>query len=323
MINKKIIILSLLIVILMSVQCVSAIDDADINIMGDNKDNGVLQAPSETQSYTDLKTVIDNAPDGAEITLNFNYQFNYQGSNDPRTGINITRNLVIDGNGATITGSDDSNNPCALFNISSGVTVTLKNLTITKNGGVQGWSQGDIHLYRVITSQSDINIVDCTFVDNDASRFYSQDIDLNGGVIYSTTNINIQNSIFMNNKVQNFGVVYTTGRVTVNNSKFDNNAAVKQQNQSIGGGAIYAGSIDIIENSTFTNNKGIYGGAICISNGDSVTSIKNSTFENNGGIYSLPSSSEYIGAFGGAIYTVGSIDLIENSTFKKNIATAG
>ena len=42
MINKKIIIISLLFVILMSVQCVSASDDADINITGDNEDNGGL-----------------------------------------------------------------------------------------------------------------------------------------------------------------------------------------------------------------------------------------------------------------------------------------
>ena len=90
----------------MSVQCVSAIDDADINIMEDNEDNGLLQAPSETQTYTDLKNVIDSDTTG-EITLDYNYQFNEQ-NNDPRTGINITKNLVINGNGATIDGASAS-----------------------------------------------------------------------------------------------------------------------------------------------------------------------------------------------------------------------
>ena len=71
MINKKIIIISLLILILMSVQCVSASDNTDINLIGDNGDYGVLKAPTETQTYTDLKNLIDNDNTG-EITLLYN-----------------------------------------------------------------------------------------------------------------------------------------------------------------------------------------------------------------------------------------------------------
>ena len=338
MINKKIIIISLLFVILMSVQCVSAIDDADINIMGDNEDNGVLQAPSETQTYTDLKTVIDNA--GDEITLDYNYQFNNAyGSTDPRTGINITKDLVINGNGATITGGG-AQNPCALFNISSGVTVTLKNLTIINNGGIyHDWQAGGtITAFRVIYSEGTLNIENCTVRDCTVDDWTHPEVN---GTIYSTGGINVQNSKFISNTIANCGVIYTTARLTVNSSYFEgNNAGSKggaiyagsislienstfTNNNGNYGGAIYTGSIDIIENSTFTNNKGIYGGAICISNRDSVTSIKNSTFEGNGGIYREPGSSEIIGAFGGAIYTLGSINLIEDSTFKMNIASAG
>ncbi|MBQ2635672.1 MAG: hypothetical protein IJG09_03080, partial [Methanobrevibacter sp.] len=111
----------------MSVQCVSASDNTDINLIGDNGDYGVLKAPTETQTYTDLKNLIDNDNTG-EITLLYNYQYN---NGDPKTGINITKDLVINGNGATINGQDAS----SLFNISSGVTVTLKNLTITHAAG--------------------------------------------------------------------------------------------------------------------------------------------------------------------------------------------
>ena len=130
MINKKFIIISLLIVILMSVQCVSAIDDTDVNVIGDNEDNNILLAPSETKNYADLKDLIDSAT-GSEITLEYNY--NYNSASDPRTGINITKDLIINGNGATIDGASAS----ALFNISEGVTVTLKNLTIKNSAYLQ------------------------------------------------------------------------------------------------------------------------------------------------------------------------------------------
>ena len=70
MINKKIIIISLLIVILMSVQSVSASDDADINIIGDNGDNGVLQAPNNEETYIDSENVI-NSDSSEEITLDY------------------------------------------------------------------------------------------------------------------------------------------------------------------------------------------------------------------------------------------------------------
>ena len=130
MINKKFIIMSLLILILMSVQCVSASDDMGIDTLGNDDENMILSAPEGTGSYTDLKNLIDSAQ-GNEITLPTNYEYGHQGSNDPRTGINITKDLIIDGNGATIDGKDAS----GLFNISSGVTVTLKNLTITHEIG--------------------------------------------------------------------------------------------------------------------------------------------------------------------------------------------
>ena len=126
--KRKYIFISLLILVLISVQFVSANDHADIEMIGDNGDNEQLglaedndlsvDPTTETKSYTDLKTEIDDALDNDrdEITLEFNYQYN-QGNSDPKTGINITKNLVINGNGATIDGASAS----SLFNISEGV----------------------------------------------------------------------------------------------------------------------------------------------------------------------------------------------------------
>ncbi|MBR0059688.1 MAG: DUF11 domain-containing protein, partial [Methanobrevibacter sp.] len=307
MINKKIIIISLLILILMSVQCVSASDNTDINLIGDNGDYGVLKAPTETQTYTDLKNLIDNDNTG-EITLLYNYQYN---NGDPKTGINITKDLVINGNGATINGQDAS----SLFNISSGVTVTLKNLTITHAAGFKVDSN-PANCFHAINSQGNINIFDCTFSENHAGdEWTSQSIEFAGAAIFCSGNVNIQNSSFIDNYVHNYGgAIYTTGTLTLNNSYFSKNKAISRWDDVIGG-AIVANIIDIIENCTFVDNTAINGagGSIFIL-GDSVTTIKDSTFK--GTKNALNSIN------GGAIFTYGAISLIENSTFE-DIATTG
>ena len=301
MINKKFIIISLLILILMSVQCVSASDNTDVNLIGDNGDNGVLKAPSQTQTYTDLKNLIGNDTTG-EITLDYNYQFN--NGNDPRTGINITKDLVINGNGATINGADAS----GLFNISSGVTVTLKNLTITHAAYKEGWTAATFVAYPAITSKGTLNIQDCTF-DNikPAENWMDHVQNANGSVIYSTNDVNIVDSTFSNNWVATSSIIYTTGRVSVKGSEFKSNIAYGDDYK---GAVIYTeGGIDSIEGCTFEENGKDEigsGGAIYIANAAAVTSIKDSTFNDNHAIN------------GSVIYTEGGIDLIEGSTFEFN-----
>jgi len=123
----------LCIIALFSMQFVSASDNTDINVLASAEDNGILLAPSETKTYTDLKNLIDSASDGDEINLEYNYKYS---GNDPKSGINITKNLIINGNGAVIDGASAS----SLFNISEGVTVTLKNLTIQHAAALEGWN---------------------------------------------------------------------------------------------------------------------------------------------------------------------------------------
>lgn len=155
--NKKYFIMILCIIALFSMQFVCANDNTD-NITLASAEDSVLSAPSETKSYTDLKAVIDAASDGDEINLGYNYNY---GGNDPKSGINITKNLVINGNGAVIDGASAS----SLFNISEGVTVTLKNLTITKAAYKEGWSADVFVAYPAITSKGTLNIEDCTFTE--------------------------------------------------------------------------------------------------------------------------------------------------------------
>ena len=337
MIKKRYLILILCIITILSIQFVSANDNTDnMTVLGVSGEESILQAPSETQSYTDLNTIINQAGEGDEINLTYNYE--YRNGNDPKTGINITKNLVINGNGATINGNDVS----SLFNISEGVTVTLKNLTITHAAALVGWSE-PFTIYRAIESKGTLYLEDCTFTDNSIANEWQKQLEVNGSVIHSNKDVFIDNCIFYNNKVQSCGVVYTTGRVFVNNSEFDTNeayrsikgvaiyavGAVSINNTYFGsnepkvhnddpvlpkGGAIYTETgIDVIENCEFEYNYGTTGGAIYIANPDAVTSIKNSIFYGNG----------FNSDMGGTIYTKGKIDLIENSEFDTNHALVG
>ena len=268
--------MSLLILILMSVQCVSAIDDADVNVIGENGDNDILSVPSEEQSYTELKNLIDSAMDNNRdnITLEYNYKHAGAQSSDPSDGIDITKDLTIIGNGAYIDGSDVS----SLFNIADGVTVTLKNLTI-KNSGKVASSEADCHRAITAGTGTTLNVINCTFDSNKAGEEWQfNDVDWEGSAIYSYGNVNIQNSSFLNNVVHHYGVIFSFGTVTANNSYFYNNKAVNHE--SSGGGVIYANYVDIIENCTFISNIANAGGSIFVFAG--TTKIRNSTFDGKG-----------------------------------------
>ena len=292
----------------MSLQAVSAYNDTDVDVLGDSEDNQILLAPSETKTFTDLNKIISEAEDGDEISLEYNYK--WDGSDwqnpDPKTGINITKNLIINGNGAVIDGVS-TNNGVSLFNISNGVTVTLKNITFTHLGGIEG--NRPITPRSVIVSHGDLDITDCIFENNGDSRGYG-DFEYNGSVIYSNGNINIKNSEFNNNKVENSAVIYTTGTVTVVGSTFSGNQAPNSRIAK--GGAIHAGKVDLIEDSYFDTNYASYGGAVYIEDSNSITTIKDSTFE-----------SHICYENGGAIYTEGKIDLIYNSVFESNFGYNG
>ncbi|WP_295594027.1 hypothetical protein [uncultured Methanobrevibacter sp.] len=302
MIKKRYLILILCIIAILSIQFVSANDNTDnMTVLGVYGEESILQAPIETQSYTDLNTIINQAGEGDEINLTYNYEYRY--GNDPKTGINISKNIVINGNGATIDGKSAS----SLFNISSGVTVTLKNLTITHAAGIGNNGQ---EWYRAITSGSGttLNIVNCTFDSNQAGVEwqYHDPFEFDGSVIYSNGNVNIQDSNFVNNIVHNYGVIFTTGTVTTKNSYFYNNKAVNHYTS--GGGVIYAAYVDIIENCTFESNIANAGGSVFVFNGN--TKIKNSTFDGKSAGYDQRYADN-----GGAIVSVYADLDIEDSTF--------
>lgn len=152
-----------------------------------------------------------------------------------------------------------------------------------------------------------------------------------GGAIqvrdYST--LTVENSKFTNNKASRGGAIRVGygGGLTVRGSTFDSNdGTLSNDGFSAGaiatygaGGAAGTGKL-VIENSTFTNNRGVNGGAVYNLLGP--VTIKNSVFKNNtstreGGALFTD------GANGDERDTVGGKILIESSQFEGNKATAG
>ena len=150
-------------------------------------------------------------------------------------------NLIIDGNGKTINGSDKSR----IF-IITGKNITLKNI-IFKNGRTH--------------------------------KNYDNSINNNGGAIKNNynNNITIKNCEFINNTSENHGgaIHNSDGSLIITESALNNNTAQKE------GGAIntYNGEIIIIESTLQENTANIHGGAI--KNDGGSLSITESTINKN------------------------------------------
>ena len=193
----------------------------------------------------------------------------------------INKNLIIDAIGAsnlTISG----NNTSRVILTEGSTNVTLKNL-IVANGKASGTDPNN-----EVTSA--------------------------GGGIQTGGNstLNLENCQVNNNVAGYAGGIYTGFKSTTNvlNSTFEGNDG-RSANSERGGGAIAtkSGSSLTVKGSTFTNNKGINGGAINHLLGN--LTVENSTFLNND---STAGTGGNTSGYGGAIYTDGANASGANST---------
>ena len=188
-----------------------------------------------------------------------------------------------------------------IFKISSGITLTLKNLTLAR-GSNTGFGCGGGAIY----SEGTLIINNCKFFLNRAAS---------GGAIYSWGTVIINDCTFESNEAcgENFetaqgaAIFIQFGTLTVTNSIFIWNRAIGSI--FTGGAAIFMndGTLNLI-NSTFNNNYvessgGL--GAITLVGGKAT--ITSSTFNNNSGNH----------CEGGAIHNTGTLT-ITNSTFNNN-----
>ncbi|MDY6804598.1 MAG: choice-of-anchor Q domain-containing protein, partial [Cyanobacteriota bacterium] len=204
----------------------------------------------------------------------------------------------------------------AIATAEAGDTITfadsLANQTITLTSG-----QLEIDKDLIIDG---VDAAGLTISGNNSSRVIYQPDDINftvrnlriadgfttdrGGAIFTDkrATLTVENVDFENNSAGEGGAVtvFHFSKATVNNSTFNNNDSTSVKKVEQGGGAIYVRDVELrVNNSEFTNNKGINGGAI--NSLASWLTVENSKFINND---SSPGGTVGHG-LGGAIYTDG------------------
>ena len=133
-----------------------------------------------------------------------------------------------------------------------------------------------------------------------------------GGAIDATTDLTIDDCVFLNNRFNPAsylaigGVVYTTNaELIINNSQFLSN-----QTSSQNGGTVWAENCDIvITNATWRDNTSSGSGALFVRGEDSTVTILANEFSNNSGVY------------GGAIHANGAKLTINDTQFTSNRAS--
>ena len=339
MLNKRLMMLAIILVGLLAVSAVSAADNATEDVVGiEMTDDTVVNAADEVAIADDIQEVelddglmacatdetpqsfgndtifqgkfselINEIGSGGNITLaKFNYEY------DSGDTIEITKSGVIDGRGFTVIDMRNSN--IQVFKVSA-ENVTFKGITFryinyTDHGG------------GIYFDAANGTVENCLFEDNCAlvgsSIFFNDDY----GTVVDCT--------FKNNAASNRGgAIFDNGAyLSLINCKFIANTAFND------GGAVCIGRYSTIRNCNFKDSSAEYGGAVQLGQGGSLIDCN---FTNNrasargGAVYVFVLKCEidnciftdnFASTEGGALY-LGDIATVANSIFIGNNASEG
>ena len=228
MFNKKILFLAILLISLLSISAVSAAEDASSDISSTIDDvtleetvneelflednDGETKLSEEPKSFTQLNDAINGNEDDY-ISLDSDYVYTDSDSQYEH-GINITRNVTINGNGCTI----DGNNAARIFQVQES-TVVFQNINFI-NGKAPGdygnagaiWVYNEAKAtatncnftnnhgtYRGGATHGDLTAINCTFTGNGVS---GNKAERNGGAMNRGTAINCT---FIDNTAEKYG----------------------------------------------------------------------------------------------------------------------
>ncbi len=278
---------------------------------------------------TGIQNAINTASNGDTLNLSAG---TYKEHN-----ITVNKNLTI--NGPTITGNNpptavvDAQQLGRVFNIPSGVTVTLQYLLI-QNGNATT-DTANPNGGGGICNKGNLTVTNCSINNNTASY--------GGGIYNDYGNLTVTNSTLKNNTAKvvfgGGGIYNDHGNLTVTNCSINNNTATNDGGiYTTHGGGIYNFNADCtVTNSTINNNNATNGGGICNESGIftlyNSTIIQNTATNGGGGIYNpggiftlynstITQNTAYDG--GGGIYNYWySIFNVINSTINNNIASNG
>ena len=308
--KTRILLISVLLLLLFSVQSVAAISDNDGNLTSesidlsicDNTDDvssdelsnnpgDVLSASNELDVLSADEVPYSELDSEISVGGNVELQHDYYICSGGESTITISGdNRIIDGRGAVI---DMAGSTIRAFYV-SGSGITIKNLTI-KNVNFNG-DGGAIYFSNSGTVEN------CNFTDNNATY---------GGAVYFSNTGTVSNCNFANNNATGTdswgGAIMFVSDGTVTNCNFTGNTATRD------GGAIRFTIRGTVIKCNFTNNTvSQRGGAIFFSESASSGTVEDCNFTNNHAIS---------GSGGAVCFYVYSTGLVKNCNFINNSAS--
>ena len=260
---KRIALLLVILSIIATINCVSAIDDINTTItssdsfeayISPNGDDN-LGDGSHENPYNSLRTAIDYTSSDSTIYLN---EGQYMGENNRNISLDKSVTLIGKSKENTIIDCESSGR---LFTMNSNSKITLINLTLkngnpTDNGGLIYNEGGQITIKNCILSNS---------------QGYE-----NGGAIFNNYGtLNIEDTSVINNSALKYGgAIYTIGKTNIINSNFTLNSL--SDKESVGACIASGGKIDL-EGCIFSKNFVVYSAAALLNLGNAT--INNCRFE--------------------------------------------
>ncbi|RAP44971.1 MAG: hypothetical protein BZ135_07035 [Methanosphaera sp. rholeuAM6] len=351
--RKLIVIIGLIMVLFLSMACVSSADTLNTNqtIKADDSTDTAHDVPvddkvlekrdltvenlkTEGQEYVYVNAKGNSSSNGSDIsnptTLSnsFRYIKNngiiFLEDNDEWEYYDITSSLTINGLDSNVTSftmtSSGKDNVVLRFNsigtvkLSKNINITLSNITFTRSVS---------STLPVIDNTANLILDNCYFHNiNNTNRY---------GVIYTKNNLTIMNSRFLNNSaLRQGGVAYGENTViNITNCVFENNLAENGAVISALNSSVY------IADSSFMNNAASYGGVFSLRDDSNLVAEKssfvNNTATSNGGVldswYSSSSFNNSLFAnnsayYGGVVYSVHNVKTVINSSLlEDNVAS--
>ena len=275
--------------ILVSLTAVSAVDANQTDDVAAEDSDTVTQdiLTEESVGTGDFKELNDNVTSATTILeLTKNYTYNPDVDLDYRDGINITKDITVDGKGYAI----DGNGQSRIFNIAN-ATVTLKNINFINGNASLGAA--------ICFENGNLTIIGCNFSNNVGNGTSS----MGGAIFFEGNDLLIADSKFMSNEAYEYGAVFADSLTAeVRNTEFSKNAA-----EDYGALAVLGGDVLIYKCSFADNSAGYYGGGAILFREINAT-VSDCTFTKNSA------------KSGGAIQWIGGKGRVFNSKFIGNTA---
>lgn len=265
MLNKKLMILSIVLAGIFAISSVTAADNIANDTVSASLDDGndiQLQA-TNSKTFSDLNKAI-NGNSNSNVYLNSNYTYNKDSDSAFASGIVIDRAVTIHGNGYTI----DASSSARIFSVTSNNVVFMD--IIFANGSTANCDKYDDVGAAIKCDLYDENgngvfevcsVKNCTFINNRAGS--------SGGAMFGGSAVD---SRFINNYAHDASAI-ADGDAT--NCIFTGNSA-RYGGAMVGGTAL---------NCTFDSNSGADGAAITDGNAIDCTFINNHVTGNGGAMY--------------------------------------